>query len=90
MSRAVVIATGVTAEGGRAVVGVDLGDSEDAVFWTASRTGLQDRGLSGVDPVISDAHRGLQSSIRKTMQESAWLRCRVHLLRNVLAYIPRG
>ena len=90
MSRAVVIATGVTAEGGREVLGVDVGDSEDAVFWTAFLTGLKDRGLGGVDLVISDAHRGLQASIRKTMQGSAWQRCRVHLLRNILAHVPRG
>jgi putative transposase len=90
VSRAVVIATGVTAEGGREVLGVDVGDSEDAVFWTAFLTGLKDRGLGGVDLVISDAHRGLQASIRKTMQGSAWQRCRVHLLRNILSHVPRG
>ena len=35
VSRAVVIATGVTAEGGREVLGLDVGDSEDGAFWTA-------------------------------------------------------
>ena len=90
VSRAVVIATGVTSEGGREVLGVDVGDSEDAVFWTAFLTGLKDRGLGGVDLVISDAHRGLQASIRKTMQGSGWQRCRVHLMRNIHAHVPRG
>ena len=90
VSRAVVIATGVTAEGGREVLGADVGDSEDTVFWTAFLNGLKDRGLAGVDLVISDAHRGLQASIRKTMQGSGWQRCRVHLLRNILAHVPRG
>ena len=32
VSRAVVIATGVTAEGAHEVLGVDVGDSEDVVF----------------------------------------------------------
>jgi putative transposase len=90
VSRAVVIATGVTAEGGREVLGVDVGDSEDAVFWTAFLTSLKDRGLGGVDLVISDAHRGLQAAIRKTMQGSAWQRCKVHLVRNILSHVPRG
>jgi putative transposase len=90
VSRAVVIATGVTAEGGREVLGVDVGDSEDAVFWTAFLTSLKDRGLGGVNLVISDAHRGLQAAIRKTMQGSAWQRCRVHLMRNILSHVPRG
>ena len=35
-SMAVVVATGVTATGGREVLGVDVGDSEDEVFWRAS------------------------------------------------------
>jgi putative transposase len=67
-----------------------VGDSEDAVFWTGFLASLKDRGLAGVELVISDAHRGLQASIRKTMQGSAWQRCRVHLLRNILAHVPRG
>jgi putative transposase len=90
VSRAVVIATGVTAEGGREVLGVDVGDSEDAEYWTAFLTSLKDRGLGGVNLVISDAHRGLQAAIRKTMQGSAWQRCRVHLMRNILSHVPRG
>jgi putative transposase len=89
VSRAVVIATGVTAEGGREVLGVDVGDSKDEVFWTALLTSLKDRGLAGVNLVISDAHRGLQAAIRKTMQGSAWQRCRVHLMRNILSHVPR-
>jgi putative transposase len=35
VSRAVVIATGVTVDGGREVLGLDVGDSEDGAFWTA-------------------------------------------------------
>ena len=90
VSRAVVIAIGVSAEGVREVLGVDVGDSEDEVFWTAFLTSLKDRGLGGVDLVISDAHRGLQTAFRKTMQGSAWQRCKVHLVRNILSHVPRG
>ena len=90
VSRAVVIATGVTAEGGREVHGVDVGDSEDAVFWTGFLTGLKDRELGGADLAISDAPRGLQASICKTMQGAGWQRCRVHLMRNILSHVPRG
>jgi putative transposase len=59
VSCAVVIATGVTAEEVREVLGVGVGDSEDAVFRTGFLTGLEDRSLQGVDLVISDAHLGL-------------------------------
>lgn len=59
MSRAVVIATGVTANGDREVLGIDVGDSEDGAFWTAFLKGLRARGLTGVQLVISEHHLGL-------------------------------
>jgi transposase-like protein len=90
VSRAVVIATGVTADGGREVLGLDVGDSEDGAFWTAFLRSLKARGLQGVQLVISDAHTGLKQAISAVMAGAAWQRCRVHFLRNVLARVPRG
>jgi putative transposase len=63
VSRAVVIATGVTTDGGREVLGLDMGDSEDGAFWTAFLRSLKARGLAGVQLVISDAHTGLKQAI---------------------------
>jgi putative transposase len=90
VSRAVVIATGVTADGGREVLGLDVGDSEDGAFWTAFLRSLKARGLAGVQLVISDAHTGLKGAIAAVMAGAAWQRCRVHFLRNVLARVPKG
>jgi putative transposase len=90
VSRAVVIATGVTADGGREVLGLDVGDSEDGAFWTAFLRSLRARGLGGVQLVISDAHTGLTQAISAVMAGAAWQRCRVHFLRNLLARVPRG
>jgi putative transposase len=90
VSRAVVIATGVTADGGREVLGVDVGDSEDGACWTAFLCSLKARGLHDVQLVISDAHTGLKQAISAVMAGAAWQRCRVHFLRNVLARVPRG
>ena len=59
VSKAVVIATGVTEHGRREILGLDVGDSEDEVFWQAFLTGLRKRGLGGVQLVISDQHAGL-------------------------------
>ena len=85
VSRAVVVAFGVNATGTREVLGVDVGDSEDEVFWNAFLRGLKRRGLSGVKLVISDAHEGLKNAIARQLQGAGWQRCRVHFLRNVLA-----
>jgi putative transposase len=90
VSRAVVIATGVTADGGREILGLDVGDSEDGAFWTAFLRSLKARGLQGVQLVISDAHTGLKAAIGAVMVGASWQRCRVHFLRNVLARVPRG
>ena len=90
VSRAVVVATGITAHGGREVLGVDIGDSEDETFWTRFLRSLRARGLAGVRLVISDAHAGLKAAIRKCFTGSSWQRCRVHYVRNLLATVPKA
>lgn len=59
VSPAVVIATGVSAEGNREVAGVMVGDSESEASWTAFLRSLRERDLSGVRLVVSDSHSGL-------------------------------
>ena len=90
VSKAIVIATGVTAAGDREVLGLAVGDSEDGAFWTAFARSLRARGLTGVRLVISDAHQGLKAAVATVFLGAAWQRCRVHFLRNVLARIPKG
>jgi transposase-like protein len=90
VSKAIVIATGVTETGDREVLGLAVGDSEDGAFWTAFLRGLRARGLAGVRLVISDAHEGLKGAIAAVLLGAAWQRCRVHFLRNVLGRIPKG
>ena len=77
VSKAIVIATGVTATGDREVLGLAVGDSEDGAFWTAFARSLRARGLGGVRLVISDAHQGLKAAIAAVFLGAAWQRCRV-------------
>jgi putative transposase len=90
VSQAVVIATGVRADGWREVLGFAVGDSEDGAFWTSFLRSLKARGLGGVQLVISDAHTGLKQAINAVLLGAAWQRCRVHFLRNILAQVPKG
>ena len=90
VSRAVVVATGITAGGDREILGVDIGDSEDETFWTGFLRSLRARGLGGVRLVISDAHAGLRAAIRRVLSGRLWQRCRVHYARNLLAARPQG
>ncbi len=90
VSKAVVIATGVSQQGMREVLGFGVGDSEDEVFWRAFLTSLRKRGLSGVRLVISDAHAGLVAALRRCLQGAAHQRCRVHFARNLLASVQKS
>jgi transposase-like protein len=90
VSKAVVVATGITATGGREVLGLAVGDSEEETFWRAFLTDLRGRGLSGVRLVISDQHAGLVAALRRCLQGTAHQRCRVHYARNLLALIPKS
>jgi transposase-like protein len=89
VSQAVVIATGVRADGHREVLGFDVGDSENGTFWTAFLRSLKARGLGGVLLVVSDAHEGLKTAISSVLLGAAWQRCRVHFTRNALDAVAR-
>ena len=90
ISQATVVAVGVTSEGERQVLGVDVGPSEDRAFWTAFLRSLVKRGLTGVRLVVSDAHEGLKQAISTVLTGTTWQRCRVHFMRNLLATVPHG
>ncbi len=79
---------GVDDEGERHLLGFDLGGSEEEAFWLAFLRSLVKRDVKRVKLVISDAHEGLKSDLSKVFGDASWQRCRVHLMRNLLARIP--
>jgi putative transposase len=90
VSMAVVVATGITANGDREILGCDIGDSEDETFWRGFLRSLRARGLAGVRLVISDQHAGLVAALSKSFQKASHQRCRVHFARNLLSLVPRS
>lgn len=89
VSVAAIIAVAVNTEGKREIVGLHIGPSEAEPFWTSFLRDLVRRGLTGVKLVISDAHEGLKAAIARVLG-ATWQRCRVHAMRNALAYVPKG
>jgi putative transposase len=89
VSVAVIIAVAVNTDGVREIIGVATGASEAEPFWTDFLRSLTRRGLRGVKLVISDAHEGLKAAISKVLK-TTWQRCRVHFIRNALAYANKG
>ena len=87
---AVLVAIAVNERGEREVLGLDVGHGETGALWTGFLRSLVARGLRGVLLVTSDAHVGLREAIRRTLLGTTWQRCRVHLLRDVLAHVPKA
>jgi transposase-like protein len=88
-SLAVLIAIGINWEGQRQVLAVELANRESQGSWKECLLRLKQRGLSGVEFVVSDDHAGLRKAISEVLTEAAWQRCYVHFLRNALDYLPR-
>ena len=87
-SMAVAIATGVNLQGRREVLGFDVIPTETEAGWAQFFKNLKERGLTGVQLVISDAHGGLKGAARKVFK-AEWQRCKVHFYRNVLVQVPK-
>ncbi|MFL5797040.1 MAG: IS256 family transposase [Actinomycetota bacterium] len=89
VSVAAVVATAVNADGRREILGLDIFTNEDGAGWTSFLRGLVARGLSGVQLVISDDHRGLTHAIAAVLPGTSWQRCRVHFVRNLQSHVPK-
>jgi transposase-like protein len=83
------IVTGINDQGYRELLGLRRGDSESEGTWTAMFTWLKQRGLHGVEVLVSDAHAGLVKAAQRHCQGVRWPRCQVHLSRNVFGRTPR-
>jgi putative transposase len=88
-NQAVLIAVAVEGEGRRQVLAVELANRESRSSWKDFLQDLKDRGLHGVEFVVSDDHPGLKAAIREVVTDAAWQRCYVRFLRNALDYLPR-
>ena len=86
---AVLVATGITREGERQVLGVSVSLSEHETHWKAFLKSLKDRGLHGMELIISDDHEGLGAARRAVFGSVPWQRCQFHLQQNAGAYLPK-
>jgi putative transposase len=86
---AVLVATGITPEGERQVLGVSVSLSEHETHWKAFLKSLKERGMTGVRLVTSDDHEGLGAARRAVLGSVPWQRCQFHLQQNAGAYLPK-
>lgn len=88
-SRAVLITLGIGWDGRRHVLAVELANRESTSSWKDHLLRLKERGLHGVQFVVSDDHPGLKRAVMEVLSEAHWQRCYVHFLRNALDHLPR-
>ncbi len=86
---AVLIAIGVTPEGKREVLGCSVELSEAEAHWRSFMRSLQERGLHGIQLLISDAHEGMKAARKAVWPSVKWQRCQFHLQQNAQSYVPR-
>ncbi len=84
----ILVAVGVDEDGFREVLGICEGAKEDEQSWSGFLRHLKQRGLGGVELVISDKCLGLLEAVEKFYPDAKWQRCVVHWYRNVFSVVP--
>jgi putative transposase len=85
---ALLVCVGVEEEGFREVLAVEVAGSEKGAAYASMLRGLVDRGLSGVQLVVSDDHEGIKAAVAGELPGTRWQRCVVYFERNVLSHVP--
>jgi len=88
VNRAFLVITGIREDGYREILGARIADCEDELFWSGLFDDLKLRGLSGVELVVSDGHKGIQKAVQESFLGASWQMCHVHFMRAVLKNIP--
>jgi transposase-like protein len=89
ISCAVLIAVGLDRNGCRTILGVSVSLSEAEVHWREFLSNLQERGLHGVELIVSDDHAGLKAAREARFSGVPWQRCQFHLQQNAAQFVPR-
>ena len=89
VSKAFMVAMGITADGRREIIGFDTYETESEPTWIQFLTSLKDRGLTDINMITSDAHSGLIAALKRVYPEVPWQRCQYHFLKNILHEAPK-
>ena len=89
ISKAMMIAIGITEDGRKEIIGIDVYDDESNETWLEFLMSLKKRGLKSPIMITSDAHMAIRHAITKIFPESAWQRCQFHFMKNILDAAPK-
>jgi len=88
-SQGVLLVVGISEDGYREHLGVWNADSENEQSWSQVFRDLKERGLKGVEYLVSDDHSGLVKAAKRHFQGVVWQRCQTHFIRNVLSLVSK-
>ena len=89
VSQAVMIAIGVNEDGYREILDIDIMHEESYATYLGFFNALKERGISKVDLVISDGHKGIKRAARESFVGSSWQLCSIHFKRNLMKIVPK-
>jgi transposase-like protein len=84
----VLVAWGVTLEGRKVLLGLQLGSRESYENWLAFGRDLIGRGMNAPGLICADGAPGLWKAVRELWPAADEQRCTVHALRNVTSKLP--
>ena len=90
ISQGILIVVGISAEGKREILAVEIADTESEATWSDLFRRLKSRGIKGVLMVTSDDHEGIKKATSRYFQGASWHRCQCHFISNLLSYAPRA
>jgi putative transposase len=86
-NKAVHIALGVRADGGKEILGLWLEQNEGAKFWLRVMNELKSRGVDDILVAVVDGLKGFADAIVAVFPEATVQTCIVHLLRHSLDFV---
>ena len=90
VSQAVMIAIGVNEDGYREVLDIDIMDEESYASYLGFFETFKERGISKVDLIISDGHKGIKRAASESFNGSSWQLCSVHFKRNLILELAKA
>lgn len=87
VDQAVLVVAGVNDDGRREILTWRLADVESEDTWSEVFRELKQRGVGGVQWLVSDGHAGIRAAVRTQFTGVTWQRCWTHFMRNALAKV---
>ena len=78
---------GISCEGRKDVLTIEVGENESAKYWLSVLNGLKNRGVKDIMVICADGLTGIREAVQTAFPQTEYQRCIVHQVRNTLKYV---